>query len=82
MNIDNFDFGFTTVDESELESNKTFCEKNEDLQNRLNLLYTSIIPLIDNLKKNPEKDYIFWPDRQTKVDAFLKKITAIYRGEN
>jgi hypothetical protein len=64
-----FDFGFTAVDESELEDVES-AEK-------LNKLYRAIQPLLENLKKNPEKSYILWPDRVAKVKAFEKVIKAI-----
>ena len=34
----------------------------------------------NNLKKNPEKEYILWPDRLTKVEAFEDHLTKIYKG--
>jgi len=44
-------------------------------------MYKSILPLLDNLEKNPEKDYIFWPDRTKKIDSFRKRLTEIYNGK-
>ena len=41
----------------------------------------AILPLLHNLKKNPEKDYIFWPNRTAKIDAFEDKIAKIMNGE-
>ena len=38
----------------------------------------SITPLLNNLKANPEKEYIKWPDRVEKVEAFETFIQNIY----
>lgn len=40
-----------------------------------------ILPLLLNLKKNPEKAYINWPNRVAIIDKQIAKITAITRGE-
>ncbi len=83
MESDNkiFDFGFTVVHEHELESSQSAAHNillAESNQNKLDKLYKAIIPLLTNLKKNPEKDYIFWPDRIIKIEEFEKMITDIY----
>ena len=72
MSID-FDFGFTAVDEDELEvvqQAKTTANEAEATSDKLNNLYNAILPLLSNLKKNPEKDYIYWPNRVEKVEQF------------
>lgn len=78
---DVFDFGFTTVDEHELEAvQRVSSEKLEEtalLELKLNKLYSAIIPLLQNLKNNPDKDYIFWPNRIEKVEAFEKQLQKI-----
>lgn len=74
---DVFDFGFTAVSENELEAIQTAESSATDLEQRLNKLYSAIIPLLENLKQNPDKDYIFWPDRVAKVEAFEKHIKNI-----
>ena len=65
-----FDFGFTAVTEDELDIVKKKQDSVNDAeqlatttQDRLDKLYNSIIPLLTNLKKNPEKEYILWPNR-------------------
>lgn len=78
---DIFDFGFTAVDETELESAQDLASKDlliEKLKEKTDRLYKSILPLLNNLKKNPEKDYIFWPDRSGKIEDFEKKLKQIY----
>ena len=78
-----FDFGFTAVAEEELETaraaNQATDEANE-LRARLDSLYKSILPLVTNLKKNPEKDYIYWPSRLEKVQSFERVLKKIYEG--
>jgi len=83
-----FDFGFTAVDEEELEvvqaakSNATAVATTaEATQDKLDRLYNSIQGLLTNLKKNPEKEYILWPDRLTKVEAFEQHLLDIYQSE-
>ena len=79
MSNDIFDFGFTAVDENELPAVKDVNIKAEvyeakglDTQEKLDKLYNAIIPLLNNLKKNPEKEYILWPNRVEKVEEFQK----------
>ena len=49
-------------------------------QDKIDRLYNAMIPLLNNLKKNPEKEYILWPDRLTKVEAFEDHLTKIYKS--
>ena len=85
MTEDIFDFGFTAVDETELEvvqqaQAKVAQESGTatDLQDKLDKLYNSITPLLNNLKANPEKEYILWPNRPAKIEQFEKKLFDIY----
>jgi hypothetical protein len=39
-----------------------------------------IMPLLLNLKKNPEKAYIHWPNRTAVIDKQIEKITSITRS--
>jgi len=85
--MDNFDFGFTLVDEDELDSvqqlNKVVEQSSsnyDSAQDKLDQLYNAITPLLNNLKANPEKEYIKWPDRVSKVEAFETHIQGIYKS--
>lgn len=85
MSDDMFDFGFTAVDESELKAVQAVTAKAETLganalntQEKLDKLYNAIQPLLTNLKKNPEKEYILWPNRIEKVDQFEDMLRKIY----
>ena len=75
-----FDFGFTAVDEDELEAVQKVSATASSAEERLNNLYNAIVPLLNNLKKNPEKDYILWPNRLEKVEQFEDHLQAIYKG--
>ena len=84
MSDDIFDFGFTAVDEDELQAvQKTQALANDaeqmasTTQEKLNSLYNAILPLLSNLKANPEKDYIYWPNRTEKVEQFEDKLRKI-----
>lgn len=78
-----FDFGFTTVAEDELDATKQVDVANKtaaEQEDKLKRLYEAIIPLLQNLKKNPEKEYIKWPNRVKKVEEFEKHIASIVKG--
>ena len=87
MSDDFFDFGFTAVDESELKAVQEVSTKAESLgadalntQEKLDSLYNAITPLLNNLKKNPEKEYILWPNRIDKVEQFEAHLLKIYKS--
>ena len=79
-----FDFGFTIVDEQDLEAVQQveqLASTASDCQDRLDSLYNAIQPLLANLKSNPEKDYILWPNRLEKIEQFEEYILEIYQGK-
>ena len=39
-----------------------------------------ILPLLQNLMKNPEKPYILWANRSERIAAQIDKITAVTRS--
>ena len=110
-----FDFGFTSVDEDELngilsaagaattpdeildikskldlilEMNST-CEGSQAVKEQYDELMKAklgeveriILPLLVNLKKNKDKDYIYWPggEREAKCDLQIQKILSVTR---
>jgi hypothetical protein len=80
---DLFDFGFTAVDESELEVAKAAEELTDAVhsaEHKLAKLYAAVKPLLANLKKNPDKDYIKWPNRSKKVEEFEALIEKIVKS--
>jgi len=117
----NFDFGFTTVDEDEVQEFETAvqervakaaghetgaleakmdkllklreddssyqllvekrkAELEEVYKEQMKKLEKLILPLLHNLMKNPENEYIKWPGRTTIVQKQINKIVAITRG--
>jgi len=82
--MSDFDFGFTAVDENELEAVQQLAltassstEEVQKLRDKVTKLHAAVVPLLNNLKANPEKDYIYWPNRTLKIDQFevvLQKI--------
>ena len=83
MNED-FDFGFTAVDEDELEVVQQQAARTQivalsanRLEEKIDKLYNAILPLLSNLKKNPEKGYICWPNRTAKIEEFEAQLQRI-----
>tara|TARA_R110000868_G_scaffold30953_3_gene113852 strand:+ start:4342 stop:4587 length:246 start_codon:yes stop_codon:yes gene_type:complete len=77
---DIFDFGFTAVTEEELELVQSSEASASESHDRLDALYNAITPLLNNLKANPEKDYILWKNRLEKVEQFEDLLQSIYKG--
>lgn len=88
INLDeSFDFGFSIVDEGELEvlqeAQDTITSVSAEattLQNQLTKLYSMVVPLLNNLAKNPDKNYIHWPDRVKKIEEFRAQLDKVYKG--
>ena len=79
------DFGFTAVDESELNVYQEAQQKVEETtevanatQDKIDTLYNAIQPLLNNLKANPSKEYILWPNRLEKIEQFESYLQDIY----
>ena len=87
MSDDLFDFGFTIVDEEELEvvqkANETLSKNTTAVistTEKLDKLFNAIQPLLNNLKQNPEQEYKLWPNRLEKIEQFEDHIQKIYKG--
>jgi uncharacterized protein Yka (UPF0111/DUF47 family) len=85
--MEDFDFGFSAVTEEELsvvqQAQQTVEQTAQTVdiyKQKLDNLYNAIMPLLNNLAKNPEKDYIYWPGRLDKIEQFSDKLTEIYKG--
>lgn len=88
-NLEDNDFGFSAVSEEELKSlenqlKKEVSQKSHELQQveesykgKLEQLYTTVMPLLQNLAKDSEKEYIYWPQRTDKMKAFISKVNQI-----
>ena len=112
---DDFDFGFTSVDEDELNAlvqidDQTTPDEIKEMQDKLDLIlqmnstcegsvavkdqYDELlrvkmeeiekvtIPLLLNLKKNKQKDYLYWPgsQRETQCELQIQKLLNITRS--
>jgi hypothetical protein len=109
---DQFDFGFTAVNQDELGAIVTPTENPElsNIKEKLDLILEmnstcegaiavkaqydqlvkarmteiekNVIPLLASLKKNKERDYIYWPgaQREAQCDLQLQKIISITRA--
>ena len=61
---DEWDFGFSDDLEPTIEKH----------QNKAQEIVDMILPLLNNLKKNPDKPNIVWPTREKDIDKFIKKM--------
>jgi hypothetical protein len=52
----------------------------KDTKEKLKQLESLIMPLLVNLMKNPDKDYIHWPNRAPLIKNQIDKIIAITRS--
>jgi hypothetical protein len=111
---DNFDFGFSTVDEDEVEKFETEVKSrvaeettsiSSSLEEKINQLLEAregdtgmveelekkrkedllkvekiIMPLLNNLMKNPDNEYIKWPNRKVVIEKQIKKIVNVTRS--
>lgn len=66
---DEDDFGFSFVDEEEIAA--------VGIKSKASELLDAIMPFLDNLAKNPEKDHIRWVGRAEKIEKFKKKLLDI-----
>lgn len=92
MSVSDNDFGFTLVSQSEFDEETTNLKvalnkakkmynqeafanaKNiETIKNIMNI----ITPLLENLKLDPEKDYIKWSNRVEKINEIQNKLKNI-----
>ena len=51
----------------------------QDVAQKLRDVEDLILPLLLNLKKNPEKDMIHWPNRTAIIDKQIEKIKVVTR---
>lgn len=51
----------------------------QDVVAKLKQVEDLILPLLFNLQKNPEKDYIHWPNRTAIIDKQVERIKAVTR---
>lgn len=78
-----WDFGFTAVDEETVSSpivTNVTTTAEEQLKAKLLEVEKLIMPLLVNLMKNPDKEYIHWPNRTPLIQKQVDKILSITRG--
>ena len=51
-----------------------------DLGSKIEDLEKIIMPLLVNLLKTADKEYIYWPDRAEKIQAQIDRVLEITRG--
>jgi len=89
ITLDEDDFGFSAVSEEELKvlekelqqqvtiKSKELEEVEKTYKGKLEQLYRTVLPLLQNLAKDSDKEYIYWPNRTQKMQQFIKKVEAI-----
>ena len=85
--LDDFDFGFSTVSENDLKNRENEIAKQvhsqvtKDADQKVKRMYKMIYPLLQNLKKDADtNEYIYWPNRAEKIDEFIKKLQEVANG--
>lgn len=89
--LSNFDFGFSVVDADELDVVQTVKQEvqqatdtstesqaqADEWKGKAEAIYDAVIPLLNNLQSNEEKEYIYWPNRTIKIDQFKLKLQQV-----
>ena len=78
---DDDDFGFSAVSEDEY--NKVLNESAETAEAykaKLKEVEKLIIPFLTKLLKTADKEYIYWPKRETAIKAQIEKILKLTRS--
>jgi hypothetical protein len=52
----------------------------QEFRDKFEELESLMIPLLYNLKQNPDKEYIYWPDREAKLQSQIDQIINITRS--
>ena len=75
------DFGFTAMDADELAAIDTkIIEKTTTATDVINKLDNFVRPLLENLAKDSDKDYIYWPNRVDIINKKLKELDEIQKS--
>jgi hypothetical protein len=74
------DFGFTAMDADELASVDTkIVEKTTTANEVIDQMDNFIRPLLENLMKDSDKDYIYWPNRSEMIQKQIDKLNLIQK---
>ena len=75
------DFGFTAMDADELASVDTkIGEKSTSAVEVIEQMDDFIRPLLENLMKDSDKDYIYWPNRAEMIQKQIDKLNNIQKS--
>lgn len=77
------DFGFTAVHENDVLDpviTEVSAKADTEIKQKLSSIEKLVLPLLVNLMKNPEKNYIHWPNRVPLIEKQIEKILAITRS--
>ena len=75
------DFGFTAMDADELASVDTkIVEKTTTATEVINKLDNFIRPLLENLAKDSDKYYIYWPNRLDILTAKIQELDDLQKN--
>jgi len=56
------------------------ADTEQHFRDKFESLESLMIPLLYNLKKNPDKEYIYWPDRESMLQSQIDQIINITRS--
>lgn len=80
-NIEYNDFGFTAMDADELASVDTkIVETTTTAKAVIDKLDNFIRPLLENLAKDSDKDYIYWPKRVEIINKKIEELDLIQKN--
>jgi hypothetical protein len=77
------DFGFTAMTFDDISAvleqskNAEINTVEENYKNKIETLKKMILALLNNLAANPEKEYIYWPNRVEKIKEQIEKVNKI-----
>ena len=83
------DFGFSFYTQEEMQSKEKQLSEQlqktqqklsntlEDANRRIDEMRNSIMPFLNNLLKDPTKQWMLWPNRAKQVQSFIDKINQI-----
>jgi archaellum component FlaC len=77
------DFGFTAMTFDDISAileeskNAEINTVEEQYKNKIETLKKMILALLNNLASNPEKEYIYWPNRVEKIKEQIEKVKKI-----
>ena len=76
---DVFDFGFSFADTDEVAQESSLVQSNTDAMQSIEKI---VLPLLVNLKKDPERDYILWKghDRVSQCNLAIERLLNITSG--